>query len=367
MKRLLLYMKDGLGDYIFRRHIFPAIKNSPKYKGWHITATANRSVCGFIRKYDRQYIDETFLCNAKPHKFKDRFLTFIPKYKARYARWVFTKEHMHYDTILCFTERLESHDKLIERMTADCKIASEGYSFVSEEDYAERYTEKSKQFYDKHLYTKLIKDIPDVFFPFTSTHFANEVLGENLPTPPKTKLPFSAQEYEDTKKYLKEKYGVEKFICIIPFANSRYREWDIKNFAKVINDISQNTSLPFLVLGWTQAKEKSEIFNCKNCINLVGKTSLREAALIAAVSSFAVSVDTGLMHVALLGGSNTVTISNGVTHRWSVEYTKEENVKQKIFYPPQFDPKGKQFMSKLDINAIKPEDVIAYINNNWQI
>ena len=46
-----------------------------------------------------------------------------------------------------------------------------------------------------------------------------------------------------------------------------------------------------------------------------------------------------------------------------------ENIllKQKIFYPPQFDPKGKQMLSNLDINTIKAEDIIHYIDENWKI
>lgn len=42
-------------------------------------------------------------------------------------------------------------------------------------------------------------------------------------------------------------------------------------------------------------------------------------------------------------------------------------LKQKIFYPPQFNPKGKQMLSTIDINTIKAEDIIHYIDENWKI
>ena len=315
-------MKDGIGDYIFRRHILPQIRNSKKYKNWQITVFASKPVCHLIRAYDKIYVDRIHRASATNLKFKDRFLTFINKYRGRYIKYkLYEKKYSRYDEVLILTERSQCNDSVIQNIQSPSKTASKGYSFVSGNDYNEKYISKKKEFYDNKVYTKLIEDIPNSFYPTTASNLANKFLGENNPIPKVLSLPFKKEDYLNTKKNIKDTFGIEKFICFVPFASSQIREWSINNFAEAADFIAKHSPLKIIILGAKNDRDKANIFNMKkNCINMTGKTKLAESMLIAAVSSFAICVDTSLMHCALLGGSDTICVSNGNTHIWSMEY-----------------------------------------------
>lgn len=216
----------------------------------------------------------------------------------------------------------------------------------------------------------MIADIPNSFYPATASNLANNFLEEKNPLLQSISLPFTDKDYSKTKQYIKDTYGIERFICFVPFASLQIREWSINNFDKVADFITKHSSLKIIILGTKNDCDKASIFNTnKNCINIVGKTTILESMIISALSSFSLCVDTSLMHCALLGGSDTICISNGNTHIWSMEYPHlpPPLLKQKIFYPPQFNPKGKQMLSTIDINTIKAEDIIHYIDENWKI
>lgn len=75
-------------------------------------------------------------------------------------------------------------------------------------------------------------------------------------------------------------------------------------------EICNHLKLPVVLLGGKEDSQVSEevVTKCKNAINLCGKYSLNQSAYVIRHSSFVVSSDTGLMHIASAFGKKIFSL-----------------------------------------------------------
>lgn len=75
-------------------------------------------------------------------------------------------------------------------------------------------------------------------------------------------------------------------------------------------EICNRIKLPVVLLGGKEDSQVSEevVTKCKNAINLCGKYSLNQSAFIIRHSSFVISSDTGLMHIASAFGKKIYSL-----------------------------------------------------------
>lgn len=92
------------------------------------------------------------------------------------------------------------------------------------------------------------------------------------------------------------------FVVICPFTTRPQKHWFNASWRRLIEAVGREWSLPVVMLGGPderQAAREIAAGESPGVINLVGETSLRQAAAIIARASLVVGVDTGLTHMGI--------------------------------------------------------------------
>ncbi len=129
-------------------------------------------------------------------------------------------------------------------------------------------------------------------------------------------IPRSSAERERARSILAEAGIKSPFIAICPFTTRSYKHWFEERWSALIDRIATETGLPATLLGGPADRVAADrivgVATAKPA-NLVGSTTLGEAAAVIEQCALLVGVDTGLSHMAhafgrpsiLLFGSNT--------------------------------------------------------------
>jgi heptosyltransferase-1 len=112
----------------------------------------------------------------------------------------------------------------------------------------------------------------------------------------------SAEDLADVDELI-EQHGLQKgFVVICPFTTRPQKHWFNLSWCELIEAVEKNWRLPVVMLGGPgdrQAALKINPVGAAKLINLVGKTSLRQAAALIAKGALVVGVDTGLTHIGI--------------------------------------------------------------------
>ena len=101
------------------------------------------------------------------------------------------------------------------------------------------------------------------------------------------------EKYCESEKNLK--------IAIAPVGSVGVRSWAAKKYGEVFQKLSHKYKSNFFILGGEDAKQSATIIKeyvGKHAIDLTGKTTLRQAAVVIRQCDVYVGADTGLMHMA---------------------------------------------------------------------
>jgi ADP-heptose:LPS heptosyltransferase len=141
--------------------------------------------------------------------------------------------------------------------------------------------------------------------------------------------------------------GVSKnFIAFVPFARGKGKNWSIHNYHKLIGLIKNKfADMKIVVLG---AKSDFGEIQSNEVVDLCGKTSIEELAVILSKSKAVVGADTGPMHLSailnvpsiFIFGHSDINETAPCLGRFSLLINKED---------------------KDNINAVKPETVFLEI------
>jgi heptosyltransferase I len=111
---------------------------------------------------------------------------------------------------------------------------------------------------------------------------------------------------------LVETHGLERgFVVICPFTTRPQKHWLTESWCRLIDEVGHQWELPVVMLGGPGDREAAgDIFCSKpaRLVNLVGETSLREAAAIIALANLLVGVDTGLTHMGIAMNRPTLSL-----------------------------------------------------------
>jgi heptosyltransferase-2 len=113
---------------------------------------------------------------------------------------------------------------------------------------------------------------------------------------------FWNDKIEDSVIQILTNHGVEpkeSFLTIAPGAGFYTKKWPIEYYRTLIAYILKNHHIKIVVLGnMHEQEEGKELAKFDKVINLTGKLSLLEAAVVLSKSNLLVSNDSGLMHMA---------------------------------------------------------------------
>ncbi len=129
----------------------------------------------------------------------------------------------------------------------------------------------------------------------------------------KADLPLGEENEEFASNWLKENNIKEKeyaFIYPGTSAKGRYKRWMPENYGKLCDLIIENLNLP-CIIGWGPGEEeivKKLSENCKNKVNILPLTTMKQLSAFIKKATVFVGGDTGPMHISSLVNTPVVTI-----------------------------------------------------------
>ena len=346
----VLFVKlDGIGDYLFFRLFWPQIAQVIQQKGQDVSLLCSSSFLPIVEKYDRAYIKNFFTLDDVKKWGKAKFLLFIPRYYRMFVRGL--------EGRLLWRKKWQAAynmQPLREVFVENVMSRVNSLSKITNKDVNELLAPSG--FYQDALYTQLLSVSRKQFIVPFFRELLEKSLGGSFKIPA-LQLPFSKEDILLTSQRRKLD---KRYIVFVPFTSTPLRNWPMDRFVFLAKKLSENTSLPVVVVGKCKQNPHQIWKKCPNVIDLVNQTSLLEAMQIAAGATYAVCSDTSLMHCALLGQAHTICLSSGRAKELFVNYPTESNVKQKIFFPSICGAKG---IGRIEDIAVEP--VWQYIQAEW--
>jgi ADP-heptose:LPS heptosyltransferase len=292
-KNIAIVFTNAIGDYIIFSSILPVL--CEYYKNYKI----------YIIGYER-WKDIAYKNNNIEYIFFDRDKI---KFNIRYIYNLLNKINCQRYSLAInpvYSRNLLS-DLIIYTLKADLKIAFEGD--------LNNISLKNFKWANKKVYNKLIKvekkNLKEI-------DYYNELLytlGVKLNTKVLPKIQYNKTASIKINLLLKE-VGIlksDKFVVIMPGAQSSIRVWNIKNYIPICEFLIRH-NYKIIITGGSKEKQISEELN-KNChnqlINLTGKLNLTELAELYRLAHLYIGNDTGALHIAIAVGLPTIAILGG--------------------------------------------------------
>ncbi len=114
-------------------------------------------------------------------------------------------------------------------------------------------------------------------------------------------LPISTDDFQWAREQLKVFPG--KWVAVCPAASNSERNWVADRYAELLNALHQRWLFNVVLVGGPNPTEKrlSDAIHTQlkmNCLNLVGKSSLKQLSALLGTVDALVSPDTGPVHIA---------------------------------------------------------------------
>ncbi len=134
---------------------------------------------------------------------------------------------------------------------------------------------------------------------------------------------------EEEKRRVKERFSLpDDFVVISPFSNFRLKEWSIDRWL----ELSKRLSISSVVVGTDT--QRASVFEKTGCINLVGKTSLRELMAVISLSKAVVSCDSAPVHIANALGIPALSIYTATSPDYGFYPLIGDYVKPELYCSP---------------------------------
>ncbi len=202
----------------------------------------------------------------------------MPKIKS-VSDWLFAKkllQNYKFDVLLA-TQASLSANLLYPLISAKRKI---GYDSLRSKDFHGLFVNERIAFHKEHTV--------DGFLRFARAIGATEMCYE-------CKIPL-AQEYKS-----------DPYFVINPCSSKRAKDWNYENYLPIIRYVKEKYGLiPILTGGPSDHSVCEQLAKDSSCLNLAGKTSLKELASILKSAQFVVSPDTGPAHIASALGTPVI-------------------------------------------------------------
>lgn len=224
-------------------------------------------------------------------------------------------KHYHFDVLLAAQASLRAN-LMYPLIKAPIKI---GFDTIRSRDGHSLFVNKHIDFKAEHLL--------DGFMRFAQALGVNDLSLE-------WNLPLHEADWRWAKQQLTVKEG--NWVAINPAASKKERLWLVDRYATVIDEAVNRMGLNVVLTGGPNKEE--EILAQKimekvnsNCLNLVGKTSMKQLAALLGTVKVLISPDTGPIHIATAMGTPVIGLYAVVSPELSGPYSSPELVINK--YP----------------------------------
>ena len=140
-------------------------------------------------------------------------------------------------------------------------------------------------------------------------------------------LPIAACDWQ----FAKQQLGEQRYVAINPCASKADRDWPINRTLELIAQIKQRWQCSVVLTGGNSDKERLAAEQVMqqtsgSCLNLVGKTSLKQLAAVLGTVEVLVSPDTGPAHLACAMATPVVGLYADITSKLSGPYLHQDLV-----------------------------------------
>lgn len=275
IKNILVIRNDKIGDLVTATAVFRELKkNFPKSK---ITAWVSKSSKQIIEKNNS--IDNILIADYPPTNYKN-FLDYLSV--LRYIR----KKN--------FDVGIDLRGSIFNIVFMH--LANINYKI----GYYNRYFSK---FFLDYAYKKDRENTNAIFQRIDIINRALNLNSRNYNLE-------IATDKEDEKNAMQiiKKYNLKKFICIVPDASLKYKQWPLDRFDKIIKYIKKYyASYKIVIIGSDKKKIDWLVRNNKDIVVPPGLLDLRVTYLLFKKSSIVILHDGGPMHIA--GAANAKIIA----------------------------------------------------------
>ena len=333
-KTLLLIRLDSIGDYILFRNFLEIIKTSNKYGDYKITLSGNIIWKDLAETLDKNYVDNFLWINRKKF-YSDSW------YKIRILREVF---NAGYEAVIdtTYSREILFGDALVRASDSKIKIGSSG----SQDKHV---TWKRKLLTDKY-YTKLIPASEENLFEFNRDKEFFELLLDK-------KLDIKCPEINSSK--LPKYQGLPGSYCVVfPGSSDAKRRWGTSNYAEICEYLISEFELQIVIpVGGGEKNivdEIGKIVKSEKLIDLSGKCTLTQLAVVIADSEIVISNDTAAVHIAAAVGKRFLCISNGSYLGRFLPYPEAVFSEANYIFPDEIMREletTKELLSKYELNS----------------
>lgn len=308
MKKILILRTEHIGDYLISLPAIKAIKEKfPDYQIDLVVGPWNKELAEATPYVDKVIIFE--------NPFAKRNLTYLEilkiiLFKSKDLYKFYKKINKEdYELLISFSDR--KFNKLFLRfINSKKKISGVDFNFG--------------EIYEKERCLNILKE--------AGISIQNKEVN----------LRYTKKDKERVERILEEYNLKDKKILILHlFTPLEDKDWSIDRWIKILNRlILKNKDMRFVLVGTKEDEKRTgrlikKLKNCKNLINLVGKTSMLELVLLIKNSDYFIGSCSGPLHIADLFDKPRIGLfSSGSGKRWepiegngfSLRGTKMENI-----------------------------------------
>lgn len=299
--KILILREDSIGDFVL---FSCALEQYRKlYPNSHIVLLVASNVLDLAK--DCPYVDEVWSMDVR------RFRTSL----VEKVRWLHQVRRARFDIAIhsVFSLGFEYIEPLVWWTRAARRIAHE-------------CVEMGRSRRLSPFYTELVPMEGSWKHELFRNHDMLRYLGYSGPPPLRPRLWLNEGTIDVD---VRSPYGV-----VVPGSRYTMKDWPVNMFADAISKVNEDCSVYWIVLGGLSEQEKcahlSQMLDLRGIahLNLAGKTSLKQAAVILRSACVCFGNDSGLAHVALAQGVPVVTIVGGGHYGRFFPYP--ENVQQYV-------------------------------------
>jgi len=347
---LLIIKTDEIGDYILFRNFLPFFKKSNRYSNFKVTFLGNSIYRQLFEEFDAPYVDNALWVDKK--KFKsDLHYRFNTLKQLRSIGFT--------EVVNCIYSRgVTMDDSVVAAIGIENSIG-----FIS--DNSNR-TQKEIAL-EKILYRLLIDSgNTNLFDLYRNADFLSKLLSND-------------QIKQASSLFISQRFMLsqrDNYYIVFSGAGKQNKKWKPNYFAEVIRYIYYKYGiLPIICGSKSETDDSQAILRCIDddipINNLTGKTSLVETLELLNRAKFALSVDTGSVHLASSVKCPVIGLFSGKHYGRFAPYPAEIFNQFFVIYPDHIDElirKKDQSLSDPNnfpneaIQQILPEKVMVVVD-----
>ena len=297
---LIIYTTNSLGDLILATPLAKALwqTNNDLLVGWCVHQNNKAVLKG------NPYISSIFTWN---HTFRE-LINVVKQLRSNYWHFCLDLRGLLITSLLA---RLAKCRNIFGLETPECPVEWGTRLFYSSIIYLPMLHEAELHWLAGYTLGEKIK---------TNGPYPKMIKGQEAAYIPKElarpTIYLTPTEIEKAEKMLGGNYP---FIALCPTTTTMRKMWPPRRWGILANEISRKGYLPVFVGSKKDLLDFEAIKEQMYCpyLNLIGKTTIREAAAIFTKASLVISVDSGAMHLAVASGARVLALFGPASpERW---------------------------------------------------